>query len=155
MKKIISLLLVFAIFACTEKEKEANFDESQLKESLTKDPVTTEFSNLEKQITRNNINGKYNMGNLNLKIIQGQIKNNIPFDELVLLYKKAGMKNAEEYFTLTNKKIELLNQIQVNHPELKNLEKEKQVALIRSITEPSLNAIVEENKKTIKARIKN
>jgi hypothetical protein len=74
---------------------------------------------------------------------------------LILFSCKKSDDKKNELLSKDDKKIELLNQIQVNHPELKNLEKEKQVALIRSITEPSLNAIVEENKKTIKARIKN
>lgn len=154
MKKNISILLLCAIFACTEKEKEANFDESQLKESLIKDPATIEFSKLEKQITLNNIEGKYNLGNLNMKIIQSQVKDNTPFNELVVIYEKAGMKDAKEYFTLNTKKVELLSRMQVNHPQFKNLGKDKQLALLRSVIEPSLNSATEENKKTVKARLK-
>lgn len=117
----LSAVLILLGYGCTDQASDNNIETRELINHVRQD---REFKNIQDaQIERiKNINSeKFDFSSVNRQMIEREIGNCKSEKELIQLYEKAGMKNANEYVKSISKQINALSEMARKYPQLGKL----------------------------------
>lgn len=132
MKQYLSMLMFLCLFsACSEQKEISEVDRSQLIEKLSSEPAVLRVKNALEHENKLMAEGKIDFTNFNHDLVNRESKNCKTIDESIALYKKAGMKNPEDYLLAIKELNESLLELKIQVPETAQLSPKEFSQLIR------------------------
>jgi len=132
MKKVLMMLIVLSVFSsCGEHEVVSESDRSQLLEKLAKEKAVLRVKNALENENKLMAEGKIDFTNFDHNLVNKERVNCKTLDEIIALYKKAGMENPKEYLVAINELSESLYELKNQVPEIRQLKPNEFSQLIR------------------------
>ena len=132
MKKVLMMLIVLSVFSsCGEHEVVSESDRSQLLEKLAKEKAVLRVKNALENENKLMAEGKIDFTNFDHNLVNKERVNCKTLDEIIALYKKAGMENTKEYLVAINELSESIIELKTQVPEIRQLKPNEISQLIR------------------------
>ena len=132
MKKVLMMLIVLSVFSsCGEHEVVSESDRSQLLEKLAKEKAVLRVKNALENENKLMAEGKIDFTNFDHNLVNKERVNCKTLDEIIALYKKAGMENPKEYLVAINELSESIIELKTQVPEIRQLKPNEISQLIR------------------------